>query len=183
MSEKREIISFLCMILVVLIWSGSFIFIRLGLRELAPSVLALARFAIASPPLVAYTLLARKRGMRTGFNWRTHSLLFLALGLTLEELNSWFTRLDTVFRYCISTDLDIFSTLADGVPLTEEQWERLYVAIAPQPPDTTGFKKHHHTRNKTRRTHGRRALTPMRRHHHHRAVTRHQPHLNVVKLK
>ena len=107
---------------------------------------------------------------------------FLALGLTLDELNSWFTRLDTVFRDCISTDLDIFSTLADGAALTEEQWERLYVSIAPQPPDTTGFKKHHN-RNKTRRTHGRRALTPMRRHNHHRAVTRHQPHLNVVKLK
>lgn len=108
---------------------------------------------------------------------------FLALNLTLDELNSWFTRLDTVFRDCISTDLDIFSTLADGESLTEEQWERLYVAIAPQPPDTTGFKKLH-KHNKTRRTHGRRALTPMRRHHHHRAVTRHNPtHLNVVKLK
>ena len=108
---------------------------------------------------------------------------FLALGLTLEELNSWFSRLDTVFRDCISTDLDIFSTLADGETITEEQWERLYVAVAPQPPDTTGFKKHHHPRNKTRRTHGRRALTPMRRHNHHRAVTRHHAHVNVVKLK
>ena len=107
---------------------------------------------------------------------------FLDLGLTLEELNSWFNRLDTVFRDCIPIDLEIFSTLADGESITEDQWQRLYAAIAPMPPDTTGIKKYH-SRHKTRRTHGRRALTPMRRHNHHRAVTRHQNHLNIVKLK
>jgi hypothetical protein len=107
---------------------------------------------------------------------------FLGLHLSLEELNSWFSRLDTVFRDCIPTDLDIFSTLAEGEPLTAEQWERLYSAVAPIPPDTTGNKRTH-GRNKTHRVHGRRGVTPLRRHKHHSAITRHQPRVNVMKLK
>jgi hypothetical protein len=110
---------------------------------------------------------------------------FIALSLSYEDLNNWFTTLDTVFRDCISTDLDIFSILGEGVEITDAQWGRLYESMAFQPPDTSGFKnggnKHKH---KTRRIHGRRALTPMRRHHRLRAITQHQKHpLHIVKLK
>ena len=135
MSEKREIISFLCMILVVLIWSGSFIFIRLGLRELAPSVLALARFAIASPPLVAYTLFARKRRMQTGFNWRTNSLLFLALGLTgvtfLYVLQFYSLKFVTATVGSILINLNvIFATILSGILLKDRMAAKKLIGVS-----------------------------------------------------
>jgi hypothetical protein len=107
----------------------------------------------------------------------------IGLHLSHEQLNSWFATLDIVFRDCISTDLDIFSILAEGAELTEPQWERLYESMAFQPPDTSGFRKQTN-KHKTRRTHGRRALTPLKRHHRLRAITHHQKqHVNIVKLK
>jgi hypothetical protein len=121
-------------------------------------------------------------------NWpsewlQTYADKFIALHLSHEQLNTWFATLDTVFRDCISTDLDIFGILSEGAELTDEQWERLYESMAFQPPDTSGFKRPTN-KHKTRRTHGRRALTPLRRHHRMRAITHHQKqHLNVVKLK
>ena len=108
---------------------------------------------------------------------------FIELHLTYEELNTWFTTLDSIFRDCISTDLDIFSILSEGIEITEAQWERLYDAIAFQPPTISRFKKVVNT-HKTRRIHGRRGVTPLRRHHRHRAITHHKhAHLMVVKLK
>ncbi len=106
---------------------------------------------------------------------------FLSLKLSVDELNSWFAKLDTVFLDCIPADLHIFGTFAEGETLTEEQWKRLYDTVAFIPPDITGFRKPQ-SRGKTRRVHGRRALTPMRRHNHHRAVTRHHSHVSVVKM-
>jgi hypothetical protein len=114
---------------------------------------------------------------------QTYADKFIALHLSHEQLNTWFATLDTVFRDCISTDLDIFGILSEGAELTDEQWERLYDSMAFQPPDMSGFKRAAN-KHKTRRVHGRRALTPMRRHHRMRAITHHQKqHLNVVKLK
>jgi hypothetical protein len=105
---------------------------------------------------------------------------FITLNLNLEQLNDWFDKLDVIFRDCIPTDLDIFTILAEGNVLSEEQWERLYNALAFLPPDTSGFKKNH-AKHKTRRLHGRRAITPMRR---RRAITHHNKHpLNIIKMK
>jgi hypothetical protein len=102
----------------------------------------------------------------------------LSMNLSLDDLYTLYEHVDTVFRDCIPVDLDIFSTLANGEPLTEDQWTRLYESVAFRPPaiQPTGFKKHH---AKTRRMHGKRALTPLRR---RRAVTHHKSHVNVVKL-
>lgn len=103
---------------------------------------------------------------------------FVELHLSEEELHEWFDRLDVIFRDTVPTDLDIFTTLADGETLTEEQWKRLYEALAFLPPQTTKPTK----RQKTRRTHGRRAITPLRR---RRVLTYHKPHppsAQVVKL-
>lgn len=95
---------------------------------------------------------------------------FLAQPRTLEELNNWFERLDTTFRDCVPTDLDIFTTFANGELLTEAQWIRLFDALAFLPPPLHPQQHHHHQlkqkRNirvpKTRHIHGRRAITPLR---------------------
>ena len=103
---------------------------------------------------------------------------FIDQHLSEEALHEWFDRLDTIFRDTVPTDLDIFTTLADGNTLTEEQWSRLYDALAFLAPQTIKPVKH----PKTRRTHGRRAITPMRR---RRALTYHRPHPpspHVIKL-
>lgn len=103
---------------------------------------------------------------------------FITKKFSEDELHTWFDTLDTIFRDTVPTDLDIFTTLADGQTLTEEQWTRLYDALAFLPPQTLKPIKH----SKTRRTHGRRAITPMRR---RRAYTYHRPHppsTHVVKL-
>jgi hypothetical protein len=106
----------------------------------------------------------------------SHIKDFLRYDFNEEQLNVWFGRLDTIFRDCVPTDLDIFTTLADGQSLTEEQWVRLNSTIAFIPPDIV---KRKNTKGKTRRTHGRRALTPMR---GRRALTHHKPYAQVVKL-
>jgi hypothetical protein len=112
---------------------------------------------------------------------------FIALHLNQEQLDDWFSRLDQIFRDCIPTDLDIFSTLGEGATLTEEQWERLYNSLAFLPPDTSAIKPATRLRHKTLRNKGRRALTPMRRHNHKSALTHRHRHpntkLNIVKVQ
>lgn len=103
---------------------------------------------------------------------------FINYNFNEAQLNELFSRLDTIFRDCVPIDLDIFSTLADGQQLTEEQWVRLYNTLAFIPPEIQKGKRN--TRAKTRRIHGRRALTPMR---GRRALTHHRPYAQVVKLK
>ncbi len=97
-----------------------------------------------------------------------------------EALHEWFDRLDIIFRDTVPTDLDIFTTLADGAELSEEQWARLYDAVAFLPPQQGSLQPRKH--KKTRRVHGRRAITPMRRRRvltYHRA---HKQHVQFVKL-
>lgn len=112
----------------------------------------------------------------------------IELQLNLEELNKLFDELDTLFRDCIPTDLDIFTTFGNGELLTKEQWERLYAAVAflppaqgPTPAQATTNTTHNPLRHKTRRTHSRRGVTPIRR---RRAITHHhRSSINVVKMK
>jgi len=88
---------------------------------------------------------------------------FLNNQWTLTELNHWFERLDTSFRDCVPTDLDIFTTLANGEFLTETQWTRLYDALAFLPPPLLQQQlKQKRKIVKTRHTHGKRAITPLR---------------------
>jgi hypothetical protein len=98
---------------------------------------------------------------------------FLSHKRTLDELNIWFESLDTTFRDCVPVDLNIFTTLANGEILTEEQWERLYDTLAFLPPPNHQQLSLNQKRSikcpKTRHIHGRRALTPMR---SRRAITR-----------
>jgi hypothetical protein len=142
------------------------------------------RDILASPPTVTEFV----QHADTEFvSWPTEWLQpmateFLQRRLNVQQLNGWFDQLDTIFRDCIPTDLDIFTTLAEGEHLTEHQWERLYDAIALLPPNQEALKKPSH-KQKTRRVHGRRAITPMRR---RRAMTHHNHHqapVNLVKLK
>jgi hypothetical protein len=97
----------------------------------------------------------------------------LDLKLTLDDYYTFYEHLDTLFRDCIPTELYIFTSLSNGSLLTDEQWDRLYEAVAFQAPLVQ------QSSNKTRRTRGRRAITPMK---HRKAKTYHKSHVTVVKL-
>lgn len=100
--------------------------------------------------------------------------------LSLENLQQLFNEVDTIFRDCIPTDLDIFTTLGEGNELTTVQWERLYDAIAIQPSAQQTTKRQN--RRGTKRVHGRRGITPLK---HRRAITHHrQPtkHYNFIRV-
>jgi len=91
---------------------------------------------------------------------------FLSLKLTLSEQQDFFERLYSTFRDCIPVDLNIYSVLADGETLTEDQWDRIYDALAFNNPSNIPKRI-----VKTHRIHGRRGLTPLRR---KKALTRHR---------
>jgi len=86
---------------------------------------------------------------------------FLSYKLSIDDLHEWFERLDTTFRDCVPTDLDIFTTLANGEVLSETQWIRLYDALAFLPPPLQ-LKKRNTKVPKTRHMYGRRAITPLK---------------------
>lgn len=66
----------------MLIWAGSFIFIKIGLRGLDPYNLAFYRFLIASPLLLAWVFWRRGVVKPNGFEWVHLSILALS-GVTL----------------------------------------------------------------------------------------------------
>uniref|UniRef100_A0A7C2NAB7 DMT family transporter n=1 Tax=Archaeoglobus fulgidus TaxID=2234 RepID=A0A7C2NAB7_ARCFL len=72
----------LLLISTMLIWAGSFIFIKFGLRELDPYNLAFYRFLIASPLLLAWVIWRRGLVKPNGFEWFHLSILALS-GVTL----------------------------------------------------------------------------------------------------
>jgi drug/metabolite transporter (DMT)-like permease len=82
MKGRKELTAFVLMATVVLIWSGSFIFIQVGLRDVPPATLALARFSIASPLMIAYVSLSRRETANRQILWKKDCALFVALGLT-----------------------------------------------------------------------------------------------------
>ena len=67
---------------VILTWAGSFIFIRLALNEVPPVALALARFAVATPVMVGFSLYQTRGGRVLTSALREDPLLFVVLGLT-----------------------------------------------------------------------------------------------------
>jgi len=97
---------------------------------------------------------------------------FLSLKLNLQEQQNFFENLDNIFRDCIPVDLNVYSILADGQNLTEEQWDRLYDALAFNNPSNIPKRV-----VKTHRIHGRRGLTPLRR---KKALTRHRLVVNKI---
>jgi len=104
---------------------------------------------------------------------------FLALNLSIDDLNGWFERLEQAFRDSVPTDLNIFTTYSNGETLTPDQWSRLYDAIAFMPSPVQSKRNAYNKR--TRHIHGRRALTPLR---SRKAITRkHHTHYTFVKLQ
>jgi drug/metabolite transporter (DMT)-like permease len=69
-------------LVVILIWAGSIIFIRLALNEVPPVALALARFAVATLVLVGFSLYQMRRRRALTSALHKDPFLFAVLGLT-----------------------------------------------------------------------------------------------------
>lgn len=100
----------------------------------------------------------------------------LEKNMTMETVQKIYGEAEDVFRNHIPVDLMIFTQLATGESLSEEQWERLYDTIAFQTPDKNLGTMN---RNKTMRIHGRRAITPMKR-HKYRGKTAHKRQYPII---
>ncbi len=74
--------SFVFLTTIILFWAGSFIFIRLALKEISPVTLALARFSLATPILLAFSLFTQQTRQTVKAALRRDFLLFSALGLS-----------------------------------------------------------------------------------------------------
>ena len=95
---------------------------------------------------------------------------YLSLHPTLMEQNEFFTNLEEIFQDCVPSDLNIFTVLVTTELIDEEQWTRLYDALAFTNPILPEERKV----SKTRRVHGRRGITPIKA---RRAFTRHKIHV------
>ena len=82
MAAHRRLASFISLAAIILLWAGTFIFIRLALKEISPVTLAMARFSLATPILLVFSLFTReaRRSFRAAL--RKDFVLFSALGLT-----------------------------------------------------------------------------------------------------
>jgi len=82
LTTHLKLSSFVSLTTIILIWAGTFIFIRLALKEISPVTLAMARFSLATPILLAFSLFTReaRRSFRAAL--RKDFALFSALGLT-----------------------------------------------------------------------------------------------------
>jgi len=134
MPSREGFISCIFVTAIVLIWAGSFIFIRLALREIPPATLALARFSIASPLLACYMLLTRQSRCPERFEWRKDLLLFASLGLTgvtlLYLLQFYSLRFITATVGSILINLNvIFTTLLSAAFLKEPITARKLVGV------------------------------------------------------
>jgi len=80
-----DLASITMLLSVVLIWAGSFIFIKIGLREIPPITLALIRFAVAFP-ILAIISFTHKKTKKVKIEWRKDFYSFTALALTGSTL-------------------------------------------------------------------------------------------------
>jgi drug/metabolite transporter (DMT)-like permease len=82
LTTHRRLTSFVSLTTVILFWAGSFIFIRLALKEISPVTLALARFSLATPILLVFSLFTPQARQAFKAALRRDFVLFSALGLT-----------------------------------------------------------------------------------------------------
>lgn len=104
---------------------------------------------------------------------------FTALSLNFEQQQEFFEQLETTFQDTVPVDLNIFTVLAEGEMLTEEQWKRLLDTVAFQPPTLMKSQKGF---GKTRRTHGRRGITPLKRRKARTAHKKQQSTIHCLKV-
>ena len=86
---------------------------------------------------------------------------FTGLSLNFQQQQEFFEHLESLFQDTIPVDLNIFTVLAEGELLTQEQWKRLLDTVAFQPPTNILIPQKSHPR--TRRIQGRRGITPLKR--------------------
>ena len=82
MRAIKQLTYFVIVAAIVMIWSGSFIFIRVALVEIPPATLALARFLVASPVLAGLAFMRWKKDTPAKVDWKKDPVMFLTLGLS-----------------------------------------------------------------------------------------------------
>jgi drug/metabolite transporter (DMT)-like permease len=124
---------------IVTIWAASFIFIKLALLEISPMALAFARFAIATPILLAITSYARpsRKAMKLALTRGFWLFSFLGLsGVTLLYVFEFYSlRFISATEGSIIINLHaVFAMLLSAVflsePLTSRKMSGVFVAFS-----------------------------------------------------
>lgn len=104
---------------------------------------------------------------------------FTELSLSFQKQQEFFERLESLFQDTIPVDLNIFTVLAEGELLTQDQWNRLLDTVAFQPPSKPLPKQKGH--GKTKRVQGRRGITPLKRRRAHTAYKQRNQYITFIK--
>jgi len=131
---NRTFISLALATTIVCIWAASFIFIKLALAEIPPMTLAFARFAIATPVMIALTLYARpsRKAMRAALTRGFWQFTFLGLsGVTLLYVFQFYSlRFISATEGSVLINLHaIFAMLLSAVFLKEPLTSRKTVGV------------------------------------------------------
>ena len=124
---------------IIWIWAGSFIFIKLALETFTPMTLAFVRFAIATPVLIAITMYARpsRQAIRTALTREFWLFSFLGLaGVTLLYVFQFYSLgfISATEGSVIINLHAIFAMLLSAAflkePLTTRKMSGVFVAFA-----------------------------------------------------
>ena len=136
---NKTLISLVLISTIICTWAASFIFIKLALAEIPPMTLAFARFAIATPVLIAITSFARpsREAMRLALTREFWQFSFLGLsGVTLLYVFQFYSlRFISATEGSIIINLHaIFAMLLSATflnePLTSRKTLGVFVAFS-----------------------------------------------------
>ena len=106
---------------------------------------------------------------------------FTGMSLSFNQQQEFFERLESLFQDTIPVDLNIFTVLAEGELLTQDQWSRLLDTVAFQPSASPFPKQKGY--GKTKRVQGRRGITPLRRRRAHTAHKKQNVSIHCLKIQ
>jgi drug/metabolite transporter (DMT)-like permease len=81
-SSSIDLSSLVMLILIDLMWAGSFIAIKVGLREIPPSTMALLRFSLAFPLLAVFLFFVERDKLRVDWKGLPHLIVLSLTGVT-----------------------------------------------------------------------------------------------------
>ena len=134
MQTRQRLTAFMLMTIVILIWAGSFVCIRIGLKEMPPATLALGRFIVASPLVVGYMFLTQRKMAWKNIPLKKDFILYVALGVSggslLYVLQFYSLKFITSTAGSILINLNVvFTTLLSAAFLKETMTKRKLIGV------------------------------------------------------
>jgi drug/metabolite transporter (DMT)-like permease len=125
MIRARRSLPYAVAILVTILWSSSFVFIKWGLSEIPPLFFATLRYALAFMVLLAVEAMAGSRGEGTGVSGKRETTLLVIAGLGGYTIAQGFQFVGLYYLSAVTTsfllNFNPFFVLVLGVGLLDER--------------------------------------------------------------